>query len=65
MQGIMEMLARIDASMRSNQAKAEANHKDFIARWEADSQAWREEMATEREAFQAETKSIEARTAAM
>jgi hypothetical protein len=39
MQQMMEMLAQMDANMKSYQAKTEADHKELLSRLEADRQA--------------------------
>jgi hypothetical protein len=58
MQQMMEMLARMDANMKSYHEKLEADRKADMEEREADRKVWREKIATE-------TRATQARTAAM
>ncbi|PNF41748.1 GTP-binding protein Di-Ras2 [Cryptotermes secundus] len=51
MEKMMEMLARIDANVKSNQIKAEARHKELMADWKA----WGEERRTSHKKIVPET----------
>jgi hypothetical protein len=65
-QQIMELLLK---EMKAMQEKEEADRKaaqeEFLTRWDADTKAWREKLDEETRATLAETRAIEARTAAM
>ena len=61
MQQMMEMLARMNASMKTHQEEMRANRDKA----DADSKAWREEMAAWGEKLDAETKATQARTRAI